>query len=346
MNNPDFLYVAKRFNPNYSPNANANQKPRLVEDFIHGRLTGAVRRDTVVCTYSSNEKAMLKVLLWQLVSHRRYLLFCWDPPGVTVRDRRTLICRFRCWLMDRLFAMIARRSVGVILNLHPGFLEGRFDAKTRDKFRAFPNGTDVAANQRSAEGVGHVRKRIAINSGFRTEKGAWEIAKLVLRLWESDHEVSVAWVGHGGERDAIVAYLQKKGMPAVQILAPGKVPNEEAMRLLASGEIAFNAYPDIPSLRWNYVLKAPEFLSLGLPIVSVDLPGVREYVREGGAGRLFQPDDWDGAFKVVSELLQSPEDVARMRQHALEFVQDYDWDKINSRIADWVKGSIGPSAEI
>ncbi len=112
------------------------------------------------------------------------------------------------------------------------------------------------------------------------------------------------------------------------------------MRILASGSIALNAYPDNPSLHWNYVLKAPEFLSLGLPVVSPDMPGVRAYVVENETGLFFKPGDWDAAFERLRNLIGNPDEVARMRMNCLNSANQFDWDVINEQIAAFISEEV------
>lgn len=340
---------------NYSRNANAYQKIRMLVEHFDGYVvpdgkladvlqdefkarlispSDLTRRDVRFVSYP-NEIGLLKTLI-KSFWWKAFFVFCWDPPGVTVRDRTDFVSRLRCRVMDVLLALVALRSRGVVLNLHPGFLADRIPKFAHGKFRSFLNGTMVVENRKMAGGVAHVPKRISINNAFWSHKACWEIARLVVRLWKADPEVSVAWVGYAAEHEKVMEFLRDSGMPSDHIVSPGKCSLEDAMRILASGSIALNAYPDNPSLHWNYILKAPEFLSLGLPVVSSDMPGVRAYVIENETGLFFNPGDWDAAFERLVDLLNRPDVIRKMSACCCSASENFDWNEINGQIAEFI----------
>ena len=280
----------------------------------------------------SNEMTFFAWWIAEGFSRKPFVLFCWDPPGISVRDRKQVLPKLRCWLMDRLMSLAVRKSKRMILNLHEGFLVGRFAAKTVQKIATFPNGTNVQQNQTLVQGVRQIPFRLAVNSKFERAKGCFEMAKLFVAVWRRIPKANLVWTGDGIDREETLDYLKREGVPDDYIVAPGWTPHAEALRLLATGVIAVNCYEDVPSLRWNYVLKIPEFMSIGLPLVSVDLPGVREYIKDGVNGFLFPPEDWETAASKVIELLET--DVLRetMRERCLTAVEKYDWKAINSGI--------------
>ena len=291
-----------------------------------------VKRTSIVAMSPSSEISFFSVILLALFKRCHLVLFSWDPPGIMVRDSGRLVARLRCKLLDKLHAWAILCSDSEILNLHIGFTDVYKSRTVRKKIFSFPNGTEVQRNQQVLNGIVHVSGRIAINSAFVTHKGCWELARLLVRLWKNNHRVSIVWIGFGNEQNAVLKYLHDSGIPSSNIISPGRVSCSEALSFLATADFAVNAYHDIPSLRWNYVLKAPEFLSLGLPVVSVALPGVMEYVRDGENGLLFPPGNWDDAFDKIQYLLSKPQEIVQMRKNALRTAVCYDWSRINTRI--------------
>jgi glycosyltransferase involved in cell wall biosynthesis len=222
----------------------------------------------------------------------------------------------------------------MILNLHPGFLEGRFTSKVLDHIICFPNGTDVVANRIGLSDVAKIKKRIAVNCKFERVKGCWGLADLFLSLWQNDSDISVIWTGDGSEREAVLSYLRNCGVPDEKFISPGQIPKKQALLMLATAEIAINGYEYTQSLKWNYVLKIPEFMSIGLPVVSVDTPGVREYIADDDTGKLFNPGDWSHAKELILELLVNAVDREKITTNALARIARYDWKVINRGIAD------------
>lgn len=339
----------------YTRSANAYQKMALVTGPLGGRVivepsaregmpeefggrwidAASVRRDAIICRAPSNEKSFLRTW-WKAIRGERQVLFCWDPPGVTRRDSKELLWKLRCWLLDVLQAMCIRRSVCTVMNLHPGFMDRRFSKKTQAMVRCFPNGTCVRHNRQI--GVGErCRCRVVVNNAFWKEKNCYVVAKLLIGIKKRVPEMSIVWIGHGGETENVRKLLRDNGFAAEDIVHLGKSAHDETLRLIASASVALNAYPDVPSLRWNYVLKIPEFMSMGVPVVSVDLPGAREYVRDGKDGYLFGPGDDSAAVDVMVRLLQNENLRAEMSRSAYARAEEYDWRKINDQIAAWIR---------
>ena len=337
---PRFAYSAG-YSSSYSINANANQKVHLVKILNEeSELSDAPRR-IIHCASPSSERGFIKVILQRIFLWRRFVLFCWDPPGIFWRDRKDWIGRFRCWVLNQLQSAAILCSRVTIFNLHRGFAEANLWRCAVKRCRFFPNGTCIAANQRAAEGVAHVPHRIAISNTFMVRKGCFWLADRLIELKRRVADLSVVWVGADhGDLAAVRERLLSDGFSVSELVHLGPAKHEEALRLWASAGIGFNAYPDQPSVRWNYVLKLPEFMSLGLPVVSVDLPGAREYVTSD-VGALFVSGDEQGAVDAIIELLSERALFSEYRGRALSVVHAYDWSEINRQIASAVMECFG-----
>ena len=281
----------------------------------------------------SNEMSFLACWIAECFSRKPFVLFCWDPPGVSVRDRQDVFSKLRCRLMDFLMGHAVLHSEQMILNLHPDFLSGRFTAKERQKVVTFPNGTLVDVNAANVHGVEKVLHRIAVNSKFEAAKGCFEMAQLFVAIRKRITDASMVWTGDGCDREKVLRMLREAGIPDNAIIAPGRIPQREAMRMLATAQLAVNSYEDVPSLRWNYVLKIPEFQSIGVPVVSVDLPGAREYIKDGVNGLLITTKRLIESQDRIVNLLNDADHCQNLAKSAFESVRDYDWMIINSSIA-------------
>lgn len=288
----------------------------------------------------SGEKSFLVAIALSLFSGVPIFLFCWDPPGVSARNRRDVISRLRCKALDVLTAIAVSCSKGMILNLHPGFLEGRFSASVRRKIFTFPNGTTIQKNESFAKDAKRVPKRFAVACRVNEQKGCWDVAHFFLELYKRDPEVSLVWIGGGKDRD-MYEYFLKHGVPGDRVVMTGNVEREDSLRHIATASLAINLYPDVPSLRWNYVLKAPEFLSFGLPVVTYDMPGVRAYVIDGETGLVVPPGEVNQAVEKTLDLLNDVSRYETMCAAARERASRYDWLLINQAIAGKVNELLG-----
>lgn len=277
----------------------------------------------------SNEVTLFYALVCAFFA--KVVMFCWDPPGVARRDESAVVSRIRCWLMDVLMAIAVKRSYGLIMNLHPGFSD-RFSDSVRRKIWHFPNGTDVQYNSECSAGALHVQYRVAISSTFSEGKGCWDIAHAFVKLWKRNQKVSIVWVGNGVHKDAIRKYFRDSGIPDTSVEL-GFYSHRVALEKLGSASIALCMYGDIPSLRWNYILKAPEFLSLGIPVIAPNLPGVAAYIKDGQNGFLYSQSG-NNVVDILNDVLSDEKLLSSMKSVALKSVNSFDWAKVNADIAE------------
>ena len=280
----------------------------------------------------SNEVTFFTSILLSLFSGVPIILGCWDPPGGTLWDRKGLVAAVRRRVMIPLMNVAIRLSKGLILVHHPGFWESKCSKTTLKKIHFFPDGTTHKKNRLVAEGVRKVPKRLAMACRVSELKNCWYAADFFVRLWKMDNEASLVWIGGGLDRE-VYQYMLDKGVPADRLIMPGGIGRDEALPYIATATYGLNLYPDVESLKWNYLIKLPEFLSLGLPTVSNDLPGSVEYIRDGETGIVVPCNDLETAVRRTCELVNNPVLTAQMSENALKLAPQYDWHKINDDMA-------------
>lgn len=355
---PVFVYLGGG-DMRFSKSANVYQKRKLVAENLHGiflankgtktwpEFEPAMRTKlpryakSIYCDNPSSELGFLKTIFQRIFLWRRPVLFCWDPPGIYWRDRKDWLARIRCWALNQLQSAAILCSRVTIFNLHRGFAESNLWRCAVKRCEFFPNGTCVEQNQNDAEGVAHVAHRVAISNAFMARKGCFWLADRLVEAKRRIADLSIVWVGADhGDLAAVRARLLAGGFADAELVHLGTAKHADALRLWASAEVGFNAYPDQPSVRWNHVLKLPEFMSLGLPVVSVNLPGAHEYVTQD-VGVLFSAGDEHGAVNAMLNLLSAQGLLSKCRVRALSAVRAYDWAEINRQIAAILLKDIG-----
>lgn len=291
----------------------------------------------------SNETSLLAAVIMGIFGADLWLT-TWDPPGVSVRDRSDAVARFRCFLMDRLLCFALKHSQGLILNLHPGFCEGRIPQRLMPRVHSFVNGTCVESCRELAKRARKVPARIGINSRVEKGKGCDELRDVILDVCAKNKEVTVVWIGVGDQYDRVVSEIRAAGLGEDRVMMPGSVNHSEALQWLATASLALNFYHDLPSLRWNYVLKAPEFLSLGVPIIMTNTPGAREYVKTGVNGVLIEDLTTSNISSLILRMLQDQTELSNMAKAASEGSLQYSWEKINSEIARVMRNAYAKNA--
>jgi glycosyltransferase involved in cell wall biosynthesis len=100
------------------------------------------------------------------------------------------------------------------------------------------------------------------------------------------------------------------------------ISDEELADLTASAEIAV-----VPSLYEGFSLPAVEHMASGTPLVASDTGALPEVT--GDAAVLVTPGDAEALFTVLSRLLDSPEERARLGAAAWQRVQErFTWSAV------------------
>ena len=188
----------------------------------------------------------------------KWTVFCWDPPSLSHRDRFPLLR----WMIDFLFRWFLRRCDRLVLNVHPGLLdeigykprEGQLECRMQDAFE------------------GLVPAPIADSDSFEYDFGVlsnWKVAKgaeLMAEVMRCMPDKTCLWIG-----DPPPSKNQTTEQSSISFA--GRLGQEEAFEKLRKCRVLVAPYLNVPSLKWNYVLKLFEYLKLGRPILASDNPG-------------------------------------------------------------------------
>jgi len=117
----------------------------------------------------------------------------------------------------------------------------------------------------------------------------------------------------------------------VSEVSPRKVP----LYMKAVDVLVMN-YPNIEHYaKYMSPLKMFEYMASGTPIVTSDIPTVREVLDESMA-TFFKPNDFDGLRNSIIEVLQNPSGSEKKAQKAKEEVQRCTWDNRAERVLSFL----------
>lgn len=127
--------------------------------------------------------------------------------------------------------------------------------------------------------------------------------------------------GSGDYREAMEARARELGLgDGVAFL--GRVSEEEKVRLYAEAQVFVNS-----SLKEGWGLTNIEANACGTPVVATDVPGLRDSVRHGETGFLVPFGDADAFAGAILAILRDPALAARLRENALAWAAEHDWEK-------------------
>lgn len=150
------------------------------------------------------------------------------------------------------------------------------------KHEVFPNYPDTSAypepERESRREVIHVGD-VTMVRGLDTAIEACALAEMPLRL--------VGPVSSSVRTELSNLARAKSG----EVLFEGPRPNPEAMRIAAGAAVAIVPWKNLPNYRISMPTKLFEYLSLGVPVVASDLPGIRQAGVEDLAVILVEPEN-------------------------------------------------------
>lgn len=147
------------------------------------------------------------------------------------------------------------------------------------------------------------RPVVSTLSGLRPGKGIETLVQAWPQVLESRPEATLAIAGEGPERAGIEALVGRLGLGTSVRLLGQREPGEV---LAASSLFAF------PSWAESLPYAVLEAMAFGLPIVSTDVGGIGEAVRDGASGTLVAPRDPGALAAAIAGLLGDPAAMGRM----------------------------------
>ena len=292
-------------------------------------VSSRIRTDAI-CT-GTDEASLAIGWLMKIALRLPWIVFCWDHPYPVQAERNDLLSRLLGKTRRTIIRFFLSRSSMVCCNIAPGMLEELRIAGSR--VFCLPNGVALSRIAKAGNNGAVDGRLIGVVANVSREKGA-ALAVEALHLARRDRpEARLRLIGEVDPafRGELHAVIRRLGLDSTVEVTEWQ-PYERAMQLAAECCICVYAYKPLPRFYWNYVLKIGEYFALGKPVVAVDTPGARGYVKDGDNGFLVEPENPDAMAKAICKLLGDQPLRRRMGRRAREVAAEYDWDKIHDRM--------------
>jgi len=84
----------------------------------------------------------------------------------------------------------------------------------------------------------------------------------------------------------------------------------------------------LPTLKEGSPLVILEAMSCGLPVISTDVSGIPDILKDGYNGFLIQPKDVDGLYQKMNFLINDPKLRKIMGRNARQTALKFDWENV------------------
>lgn len=203
-------------------------------------------------------------------------------------------------------------------------LESRFGSRPRTK--VIPDGVRVVRAEAAPRSVRHGSGVVAYAGHLYAWKGVEVLLEAIAQLPQA-HGLIVG--GHSSEPDLArtKSVAERLGI-GERVTFTGLVEPTRVAQLLTQADVLVLPNPaSAISTRYTSPLKLFEYMAAGRPIVSSDLPSIREVLRDGVNALLVPAGDPIALAAAIDRLLTDPQLAARLARAALDDVPNYSWQR-------------------
>ena len=198
-----------------------------------------------------------------------------------------------------------------------------------------PNGVDAARftprgrNEALAERLGLSGKTvIGYVGGLVHYEGLDLLFRAVDRMREHRDDFHVLVVGDGAHQHTLHALVEELDL-GDEVTFTGRIPHEDVEEYLSLVDIT--PFPRKPLQVCELIspIKPFEAMAMRKTVVASDVAALAEIVEDGVTGRLFAKGDAADLARVLEELVDAPEERARLGDAARTWVvEERDWRRI------------------
>jgi glycosyltransferase involved in cell wall biosynthesis len=190
------------------------------------------------------------------------------------------------------------------------------------------------------------RPAVAFVGSFRPWHGAQMLVQAAVALRKGGRQAPIfLMIGDGPERRAIERLVAERGL-ADDFRFVGAVPYAAVptyLRRAAIGVAPFepgrHRYLEIDFF-WS-PFKVLEYMAMALPVVTIDVPALREMVRPGLEGLLYPESDISALADALATLLESPDRRREQGERArLRVIEHFSWKKHCVRLEEILRGLV------
>ncbi|SNZ04322.1 Glycosyltransferase involved in cell wall bisynthesis [Natronoarchaeum philippinense] len=308
---------------------------------FEGRLADAADRVVPLSRQNLSKIAMAARSAWgDVVSH--------------IDEHVDVLCTFQ--FMDDL--LISRLVDAEVVYLIHGVENVGVGAKARDRLTAatadVANTADTARKVREKLGyhVDHVvrpgvdvdlfrpdappafdaeERTVLFVGRFVDRKGVFD---LVDAFAPHADDATLRLVGRG-DADAVHEAARERGI-AESVVVDGVVPHDDLPGYYTAADVFC-----LPSHAESFGMVNLEAMACGTPVVSTDLPGIREYAVDDDNAVLVRPESRVELSDALGELLESPERRTRLGERGRQTALSLSWGRQATRLADFCRETVG-----
>lgn len=166
------------------------------------------------------------------------------------------------------------------------------------------------------------------------EKGVKHLLEAIKELQPQQKFMALIVGGPSKDADEYRAMAARLGLAEADVRFTGEVPAARIPDMLSACDILTMPFPDLPHYRLHMSpLKMFEYMAAARPIVTSDLPTIRDVLTEETA-YFCNPDDSVSLARALEEIVQNPTQAGQKARAARMLVESHTWEERMRRILD------------
>lgn len=168
------------------------------------------------------------------------------------------------------------------------------------------------------------------------EKGVASLIDALKFLHDAHEFFGLVVGGPAKDQNEYEALAKDAGLNGTDVLFTGEIPAADVPAALAACDIFVMPFPDLPHYRYNMSpLKMFEYMAAGRPIITSDLPTVRDVLSDETAV-FCKPGDTASLVLALHWIKEHPQEAAERTLKAQELVKTHTWEERMKRILEAV----------
>ena len=253
--------------------------------------------------------------------------------GSQVPESVVKIATFHTFQGSNLYRLVSSK----LLNRYASELDGRIAVSepARDFINTYipgtysiiPNAVNVRDFQ-NAEPMVNLKDKVNLLYVGRLErrKGLIYLLRAYRKLTLHQDNLRLIVVGGGSLGKNERRFLENNS--SMDVLFTGEISDYEKFNYFKSADIFCS--PSVGQESFGIVLL--EAMASGVVVVASNIPGYASVIRDNKNGLLFEVENSDSLYEVLTELLTNKELKDRLTKSASLLVNDFDWSEISQKI--------------
>ena len=204
-----------------------------------------------------------------------------------------------------------------------------------EKITVLMNSLDERLLPAAAEPGGDGGFRIVYHGTVTPHYGVELVVLAAARLRGTVPDLEVELYGDGDAVPSVVARARELGLDG-RLAVSGYLPQRDVLRAVQGASVG--VVPNLPTRLNRYALstKLLEYVALGVPVVSADLPTIRAHFSDEEV-RYFRAGDADSLADALADVAANPEAASRRAEAARRRYEEYRWSGFAATYVELVR---------